>query len=783
MATSSEGLKIPFPAGLAARFRVRELLGRGGMGAVFRAEDRELGRPVAVKVMLEPGRPNAVARFLREARVTASIEHPHVIRIYDSGITDGLPWLAMELLDGSDFGTAPLGARPLARFLEIADALEAVHGRGLVHRDVKPPNMFLTRDGRSVLMDFGLAKDPDLTQLTGTGAMPGTFAFLSPEMVRDDPCGPAADWWALGVSLYTLLEKRLPYDPVQIASFVSGLEVPEVRLRRVPEGSPEARVIRGLLVGDPERRVGGKAALEALAGPVAEWTATATDLGDPVVPASPPVLASALPPRALPARSPVWLALPLLVAGGLVLAKLGARIVGSREGEGSGGRGGSVGQATGSAGSSTVRVRTPVAEIARKVAAELQEASRLVVDPEGMAREPPSEGLPEGWRELLSPDPIHWNGLLEHLSGVQDFLLWLQEGGRPESLDAATVEALREVDRQLVAQDLPEAFAPFLCEAPEALEVAVDPALLDDGFPVPTRGVRSLQGWAGAAWSSYLRALSHLDRLEAQREAYASDRDVGSGFPVEAFPSRALATSSLRILAQQAFGLPGPRIPVRIWMREGVLELRSMLYRIARALEVEGPETEVLGCMAVSMVKKLHPLWYSEAGVAPFHALTPGPGGSPWLAWLEAGIHGLGIRCHRLARLPVEPRQRAQLEAVERAMALGTGTGYRAFVFVSGSAERLETLRDLGRTEEALREFRAGIPTLLAAPPSLDESTAAVLCQGILAWIDHPGDHVPDRAGQERIRTWWRERRASIPRRSFYQERRAELAAWLGIAP
>jgi uncharacterized membrane protein YgcG len=204
---------------LGGRYRVEALLGTGGMGEVWAARDLLLDRAVAVKVLggALAGDGRAAERLRREARAAARLEHPSIARVLDLGEQDGRPYLVMELLEGESLAAridragamaAPEAARVVAA---VADALEAAHRAGVVHRDVKPGNVFLTSDGEVKVLDFGIASAAGEAALT-TGEMLGTPAYLAPERVLGHPATPAADIYALGVVLYELLAGRRPFD-------------------------------------------------------------------------------------------------------------------------------------------------------------------------------------------------------------------------------------------------------------------------------------------------------------------------------------------------------------------------------------------------------------------------------------------------------------------------------------------------------------------------------------------------------------------------------------------
>ncbi len=246
---AAESLAEAFPG-----LRVRALAGRGGMGAVYRAEQTRLGRTVAVKI-LPPGvmpDPMAQERFEREARVLSEIDHPHVMRIYDFGaLADGTLYLVSEWAEGGDLAKL-LGeqAHPAAKVCEwvgqIAGALDAAHAKGVVHRDLKPANVLVRADGKLALADFGLAYAQGAgftTALTMSGTIFGTFDYMAPEQMGTDMAiTPATDVYALGVMTYLMLTGRLP----------RGVFVRASRLVQVPAAVDA--LIDSALANEPGRR-------------------------------------------------------------------------------------------------------------------------------------------------------------------------------------------------------------------------------------------------------------------------------------------------------------------------------------------------------------------------------------------------------------------------------------------------------------------------------------------------------------------------------------------------
>ncbi|MFF2730099.1 protein kinase [Streptomyces sp. NPDC058008] len=249
---------------LAGRYRLGDVLGRGGMGKVWRAHDEVLHRTVAVKELTaglyaaEADRIVLHARTQKEARAAARITHPGVVTVHDVIEYDNRPWIVMQYVDGPSLADAAkesgeVDPREAARIgLHVLGALRAAHGAGVLHRDVKPANVLLARDGQVLLTDFGIAAIEGDSTITRTGELVGSIDYLAPERVRGGDPGPASDLWSLGATLYTAVEGNSPFrrtSPISTMQAVVAEEPPpSVR------GGALAPVITALLRKDPADR-------------------------------------------------------------------------------------------------------------------------------------------------------------------------------------------------------------------------------------------------------------------------------------------------------------------------------------------------------------------------------------------------------------------------------------------------------------------------------------------------------------------------------------------------
>ncbi|WP_320065833.1 serine/threonine-protein kinase [Micromonospora sp. RTGN7] len=255
----------PLPQLVADRYRLLSPLGQGGMGRVWKARDEVLHRDVAIKELVPPPsltpdeRREMRERSLREARAIARLNHVNVVRIFDVLRTDGDPWIVMEYVPSKSLQDILADEGPVsqAKTIEIGlgvlGALNAAHKAGVMHRDVKPGNVLVGTDGRVVLTDFGLATIPGDPNVTRTGMVLGSPAYIAPERARDGTAGPEADLWSLGATLYAAVEGKSPYARPSAIGTLAALATEPMPPPK--NAGPLKAVLSGLLQKDPAERM------------------------------------------------------------------------------------------------------------------------------------------------------------------------------------------------------------------------------------------------------------------------------------------------------------------------------------------------------------------------------------------------------------------------------------------------------------------------------------------------------------------------------------------------
>jgi eukaryotic-like serine/threonine-protein kinase len=348
---------------LARRYLLVAVLGSGGMGTVWRARDELLDRDVAVKELNTPPhldeaeRVEANARAVREARAAAQLRHPAIVVVHDAFLEDGRPWIVMQLLNGAPLDSvlarngvlAPARAARLG--LDVLGALGTAHAAGVLHRDVKPGNIFLTADGRAVLTDFGIASVEGQATITRSGMLIGSPGHIAPERLSGERPGPQSDLWSLAATLYEAVEGHRPFRGDNPLSSLTSV------LTQDPEPPVRAGALGPLLVGmlarDPTFRPAPDTVRAVLERVAAGESAEGVRLPPPA-PAAPAPPTSVDPISPAPARRIALL--PAVAAGGAALLALAATVLVAT--------GGPTPVATAAATSATSTTSTPTAAAA-----------------------------------------------------------------------------------------------------------------------------------------------------------------------------------------------------------------------------------------------------------------------------------------------------------------------------------------------------------------------------------------------------------------------------------
>jgi serine/threonine protein kinase len=314
-----------------SQYRIEEQIGQGGMATVYKAYQSSINRHVAIKIL--PSQyaqdPNFVKRFEQEARAIAALEHPHILPVYDFGTQDGLTYMVMRYVRGGTLGNlmgTPLSYERIVRLISaVARALDYAHKQGVVHRDIKPSNILIDKNGEALLTDFGIAKlieSSGATQLTGSGTILGTPAYMSPEQAKAEPVDGRSDIYSLGVVLYELLTGQQPFQAeTPVAVVLKHVSEPVPPPRSVKPDIPEAmeRVVIKAMAKDPNERYQTVGEMEqALQAALRDIESRISTVSVPTTTSSPTQnVAKVVPPP--PKKSMVG---PLLIGGGAVIALL-----------------------------------------------------------------------------------------------------------------------------------------------------------------------------------------------------------------------------------------------------------------------------------------------------------------------------------------------------------------------------------------------------------------------------------------------------------------------------
>ncbi len=256
---------LPPGAVLGQRYEIISVLGRGGMGAVYKARDREVDRVVALKVIRPDLAGNAamLERFKQELVLSHQVTHKNVVRIYDLGEADGVKFITMEYIEGSDLRSIILEKKQFSPteaveiMLQVCRALEAVHTVGVIHRDLKPQNIMRDTQGRVVVMDFGLARLIESNGMTQTGALVGTMEYMSPEQALGGSLDQRSDLFTLGLIFYELLTGKMPFAADSaLASLIKRTQERAIPVSHHDSSIPTSltNLVAKCMERDPKRR-------------------------------------------------------------------------------------------------------------------------------------------------------------------------------------------------------------------------------------------------------------------------------------------------------------------------------------------------------------------------------------------------------------------------------------------------------------------------------------------------------------------------------------------------
>ncbi|MER5553160.1 serine/threonine-protein kinase [Streptomyces sp. NPDC002793] len=428
---------------LAGRYRLGDVLGRGGMGKVWRAHDEVLHRTVAVKELTaglyvaEADRAVLHARTQKEARAAARITHPGVVTVHDVIEYDNRPWIVMQYVDGPSLADATkesgeVEPREAARIgLHVLSALRAAHSAGVLHRDVKPGNVLLARDGQVLLTDFGIAAIEGDSTITRTGELVGSIDYLAPERVRGGDPGPASDLWSLGATLYTAVEGSSPFrrtSPISTMQAVVAEEPPPpmrggaltpviiALLRKDPADRPTAEETERMLLDAMEGRKPRAAQAHVPTQRVSEEDLRASFAPDGAttrLPQPPPVSPQTSEPATRRGRGR-WRAVVLVVAAAALIggvAGLVGMYAGGDEGAADHHSAGPLQDRAADTSEEPVQEEPaseePVQEKEKKeaepVRSEIPDGWHRVTDPEGF-----SLAVPEGWERQVNQGQIDY---------------------------------------------------------------------------------------------------------------------------------------------------------------------------------------------------------------------------------------------------------------------------------------------------------------------------------------------------------------------------------------
>jgi serine/threonine protein kinase len=589
------------PDELRDRLQPLAVLGQGTAGRVFRARDRELDREVVVKVLRTETHdaPGMAARFRREARTLASLDHPRVLRLLDYGVIGTRTFTIHPFLPGRDLRRAMSSeevdaARASAWLADAFEGLAYVHDQGVLHRDLKPENLFLDRDDRVVLIDFGLAKGSDDETLTRTDMLLGTPIYMAPELLCQSLWSPAADVYSLGVVAYELLTGTNPFR---------GKSLPETVTRHmdlVPPPPTQGRepmldaLVMSLLSKLPEERPSADSARDELRDPGPPTKTAVTSIVPPALEESPP--APSEPPRR--SSSSPGLATACVLSASLVAAWLLAPSTPPP-----------AAPAPPSSPPASVPSRAAVPAALRDLPAMARSSLDELFDAHGRD---PDWGDPEAWEKHEA-----------RVEGPARMRRWLEDGGRLRDLPPEFRRQLATLDADAYGLGALPIFGPLASATPSPPDLGFEATLLDHR-PRPEWVTDTRSTWRGAALTALGKAVAaatHAKEILARSNAPDSQlpEDL-RGYLPEAGIARAISDSRGYHFDRVSLAGPAARRALALWIRDGVRSTQDFWFNTARSLRTEKQDLW-LAHQVARWTHSLVPLFFSQIAYMPVEDL------------------------------------------------------------------------------------------------------------------------------------------------------------------
>lgn len=736
---------VMLPSQLGERYRILGRVGRGGMGQVLRVRDLELDRVVALKLMEPLRTPAQRERFLREARTLARISHPHVLRVFDHGIEEDVPYLVTELVKGPSIHEAPGVGEPLEMLLPIADALDELHGAGILHRDLKPHNVLVGPGPRPVLIDFGLVLESGRTRLTATNMLVGTLMFMEPGLLENRAYEPATDWYGWGATLFYALEARPPYGREELLRLVGLPEIPPPEFRATDPDAPVAHLVRECLATRRDARLGGADAIRRRyreLGGEARGVPTRSHAAVPTTPGPPTTRRRARPPGGAPARR--WPRVAAACLGSLVVAGSLATLRGVAPPGGE-----EVRPPATRVPSNPRRPRVPHAARVAGIRDEFRQFAETAIDPAGQFVHPAPPELPPGWVRLADPDPFRWPDLLSSLPRLRAAMASEGQAEAPEDfLPHAARAAIDELYRSI---DLPAPLAPY--RPPGSPGSAPPPRELlryVDDERMPGR----LAGWFRVYAESYAAGVKTFGRLDAALNRFAGGEGRSEGLEEWVLPHWSMAPGGLRYVLEAAVLDRDRRSRFCQWTRPGAEHLHRALVAARRHLDGAGAGRDADADLMARGVGQLRAFFLSYLAELPGRFLLGAEPRTPQgryflacvLAMRDRSRHDAGLGPHDVLEAATEA---ALIRGLEELAPDGTAARRRSRAELAGQLIRHADRR--GIREEVPGLFVAYEDELYGA--SRGSLLIAVLDAVVRVWLLRPARH-RDRARWRRAIRW-----------------------------